>query len=110
MAKIRRIPKNYRGVKPTGRMMSDLMPRVLCEIQEKSKGDQEIVFRTWIEVVGERLAPMTEPQGFTNGVLFVKVKNATLHSILSGPEKKRLIDEMRKKLPGVTMNTIVFKI
>jgi len=110
MAKIRRIPKNYQGVKPTGRTMSDLMPRVLQQIQEKAKGDHDVVFRAWVEVVGERLAPMTEPQSYANGVLFVRVKNATLHSILSGPEKKRLIDEMRKKLPGVTMNTIVFRV
>ncbi|MCI5052209.1 MAG: DUF721 domain-containing protein [Simkaniaceae bacterium] len=110
MDEIKRIPKNYDGKRPTGRLIGSLLPRVLKGIQKEVESEVQVVFDTWYEVVGKRLAPMTEAQAFTNGVVFVKVKNATLHSIFSANQKKRLIDEMHKKLPGVRINALVFRI
>lgn len=107
---IRRIPKNYDGIFPTGRSLDRLLPKFLKKIQHGVLEDHRVIFNAWFEVVGPRLAPMTEPVSFEKGNLFIKVKNATLHSILAGAEKKRLLDEMRKKLPGVKVNALVFRI
>lgn len=45
------------------------------------------------------MAPMTEPISFFDGVLTVKVKSATLYSLLCHHEKPRLLKQLQRKFP-----------
>ena len=105
-----RTPKNYDGTEPTGRQIRHLLPNFLNEIGEIYKERPDLVLVGWVEIIGDKLAPMTEAVSFESGVLTVKVKNSTLHSLLSQHEKARLLKSLKDKFPSVTIRNIMFRI
>jgi hypothetical protein len=64
----------------------------------------------WPDVIGPKLASMTQAHSFVDGVLLVKVKNSTLHSLLSQNDKPRILNLLRKRFPNVEIKTIYFRI
>jgi len=107
---IPRIPKNYDGPEITTRRMSELLPSVLSQVSDKYQERPDLILASWPEIVGPQLAPMTQAVSFDEGVLYVKVKNSTLYSLLSKNDKPKLIESLRKKFPKVSLRTIVFRI
>ena len=107
---MKRIPKNYSGTKPTARHIQQLIPEVLQSMSNTFKEGGELVMGAWPEIVGEKLAPMTHATSFERGVLRVKVKNATLHSLLKEHEKWTLLSELKRYFPTLTIKDIVFYI
>ena len=107
---MKRIPKNYSGTKPTARHIQNLLPELLQSMSDTFKEGGELIMEVWPDVVGEKLAPMTQATGFERGVLRVKVKNATLHSLLKEHEKWPLLSELKKRFPTLTIKDIVFYI
>ena len=53
---------------------------------------------------------MTQAVAFADGVLVVKVKNSTLHSLLSQNDKLRILTMLRQKFPRVEIHNICFRI
>ncbi|MBP9840861.1 MAG: DUF721 domain-containing protein [Simkaniaceae bacterium] len=107
---MKRIPKNYSGTKPTARHIQQLIPEVLQSMSSTFKEGGELIMGAWVEVVGEKLAPMTAATSFERGVLRVKVKNATLLSLLREHEKGALLSELKRRFPTLTIKDIVFYI
>lgn len=107
---MKRIPKNYSGTKPTARQIQFLLPEVLQSMSNTFKEGGELIMGVWPEVIGEKLASMTQAVSFERGVLRVKVKNATLHSLLKEHEKWPLLAELKKRFPTLTIKDIVFYI
>lgn len=105
-----RTPKEYNGTKVTTHRMNDLIPFVLEKITEVYQQQPELVLAAWPELIGAKLAKMTQAVSFKNGVLVVNVKNSTLYSLLSQNEKSRLTQLLRGKFPRVEIKTIVFRI
>lgn len=106
----RRIPVNYDGTRVTTRTMKDLLPRVLSGIEKTHQQRPDLLLASWPDIIGQQLATMTEAVSFTDGVLVVKVKNSTLHSLLSQHDKPRILDKLRKKFPHTEIKTIIFRI
>ncbi len=105
-----RIPKNYRGNKPTGRKIGSILPNILGKLNKRYEEKGDLILKAWSEIVGERIAPMTQAVSFEEGNLKVKVKNSTLLSLLSEHEKKRLLILLRKKFPTITIRNIFFQL
>ena len=105
-----RTPKQYDGTQVTSHRMTDLLPRVLAKIGEVYQQRADLILAMWPDVIGTKLAAMTQAVSFTNGILVVKVKNSTLHSLLSQHEKLRLLNLLRKKFPHVEIKNIYFRI
>ncbi len=105
-----RIPKNYDGTGLTTRSMSQLLPHVLSKIGHVYHQKGEVIIATWPNIIGPSLATMTQAISFIDGVLLIKVKNSTLHSLLSRNEKPRLLRVLREKFPQVEIKTIYFRI
>lgn len=95
---------------PTSRPIDVIIPKVLRNITGSFKEGGAVILGAWSEIVGEKLAPMTKAVKFERGVLSVKVKNATLHSLLKEHEKWRLLREYRQRFPSLTVKDIVFQI
>ncbi len=95
----KRTPRNYQGTENPVKKMGDLLPELLTEIGRKSKDPREEIFRFWMELMGEKMAPLTEPISFFDGVLTVKVKSSTLYSLLCQHEKPRLLKQLQEKFP-----------
>lgn len=109
MAKGDRTPRNYDGIKPTGKLLGDLLPKVFSDIGDTYNKRGDLILAAWPEIIGEKLAPMTAAVAFEGGVLTVKVKNSTLYSLLSTHEKGRLLKALKEKFPKSTIRNIVFR-
>jgi len=90
--------------------MTDLLPQVLAKIGEVHHQRSDLILAMWPDIIGAKLATMTQAVSFSDGVLVVKVKNSTLHSLLSQHEKLRLLNILRQKFPRVEIKNIYFRI
>lgn len=106
----RRTPRNYDGTEVTSRKISDLLPYVLSEIGGIYQQRPDLLLAAWPEIIGAKLAPMTEAASFSDGVLFVKVRNSSLLSLLIQNEKNRLLSLIRKKFPSIKIDNIIFRL
>lgn len=95
----KRTPRNFDGIEPPGKKLQELLPEVLSRIAKKSGSPWQEIFREWEHLLGKQMAPFTSPISFENGVLTVKVKSATLYSLLCQHEKARLLNQLQKKFP-----------
>ncbi len=99
------------STKVSNRKLGDLLPQILAKVEAKLNAKPQAILDHWPKIVGPELAPMTRAERFDDGVLYVKVKNSTLLSMLSNPhDKKRLMESMRSKLSGISIKNIVFRI
>jgi hypothetical protein len=105
-----RTPQNYDGTRTTSKRMTDLLPKVLDKIDETYQQRGDLILVMWPEIIGPKLAGMTEAVSFLDGVLHVKVKNSTLHSLLSQNEKFRLLSILRQRFPRVEIRALSFRI
>lgn len=105
-----RTPKNYDGIRPTGRELSKLLGEVLGKIGIRHAFRPELVLAAWPEVIGPRLAGYTSAVSFRDGILIIKVKNSTLYSLLAEHEKHRLLKSLQEKFPSVTIKNLIFRI
>ncbi len=105
-----RTPRQYDGTQVTSHRMIDLLPRVLAKIGEVYQQRSDLILAMWPEVIGAKLAAMTQAVSFANGILVVKVKNSTLHSLLSQNDKLRILNLLRQKFPNAEIKNIYFRI
>lgn len=105
-----RTPRQYDGTRATSHRLTDLFPLVLAKIGEVYQQRADLILAAWPDIMGVKLATMTQAVSFTDGILVVKVKNSTLHSLLSQQEKLRLLNVLRKKFPNVEIKNIYFRI
>jgi hypothetical protein len=97
----RRTPRNYNGTQTTTHRVSDLLPHVLGQISEVYQDNPELILAAWPDIIGEKLASMTQAVSFSKGVLTVKVQNSTLYALLSRQEKPRILNLLKKKFPKI---------
>lgn len=105
-----RTPRNYDGTQPTGKLLRQLLPELLGQIGASHQERPDLILAAWAQVIGERLSPMTQAVSFHEGILTVKVKNSTLHSLLSQHERPRLLRSLREKFPNAKIHNIIFRI
>ncbi len=105
-----RTPKHYDGTELTTRRIGQLLPIVLSKIGEVYHQRADLIIAMWPNIIGPELAKMAQAVSFSNGILVVKVKNSTLHSLLSQNEKPRLLHMLRKRFPQIEIKTIYFRI
>ena len=95
--------------KRASKHIKNLLPKVLEKINENYQKNPINIKAMWPEIIGEKLAPMTKVLSFAKGVLVIKVKSSTLHSLLSNYEKERLLKKMQKKFSEKIIRNIFFK-
>jgi hypothetical protein len=105
-----RTPRQYDGTQVTSRRVTDLLPNVLAKIGEVYQQQPDLILAMWSDIIGPQLAPMARAVSFVEGVLLVKVKNSTLHSLLSQYERVRLLQLLRQKFPNVEIRNICFRL
>lgn len=92
----------------TSKQIRFLLPGALRAIGERHQLRPDLVLAAWPSLVGERIAPMTKAESFIDGVLTIKVRNSSLLSLLAQHEKKRLLSELRKQFPRLSVQAIRF--
>lgn len=105
---VQRRSRRYDGTEIPARSLSDLLPQILGEISRKSTPlGKEAISLCWAQILGEKMAPLTECVSWTDGVLTVKVKSATLYSLLCQHEKARLLKKLQEQFP---IRNLVFRV
>lgn len=64
----------------------------------------------WAEAVGPDYSQQTRVLGLKRGILEIDVASGVLVQELTHYHRKRLLDELRKKLPGQTIKELRFKV
>jgi Dna[CI] antecedent DciA-like protein len=105
-----RTPKQFDGTQATSHRMSDLLPFVLSKIEKNYQQHSDLILAMWPDIIGPKLASMTQALSFGEGILVVKVKNSTLHSLLSQNDKGRILNLLREKFPHAEIKNICFRI
>ncbi len=98
-----------RATRLTSVHLKDMLSGYLRSFSEVQEKRPLLILEAWPEVIGERLAPMAKAVSFTDGVLTVKVNNASLYSLLMQHEKTKLLNAIREKFPSVEIKTITFR-
>jgi predicted nucleic acid-binding Zn ribbon protein len=65
--------------------------------------------RAWAEAVGPQGAKLTRVGSLRRGVLEVTVGNAVLMQELASFHKRRLLEQLRQRLPGAPIHDIRFR-
>lgn len=102
-----RTPRNYQGTENPAKNVAELLPEVMSDLGKKIKDPREEIFQFWRELIGEKMAPLTEPVSFFDGVLTVKVKSSTLYSLLVAHERPRLLSRLQEKF---SIRNLVFRV
>ena len=93
----------------TNKRLQDLLPKALGQIGAMQRDRPDLIVSAWPQVIGEKLASMTKAVSFDKGVLYVKVSNSTLYSLLAQHERGRLLKSLREKFPSVEIKNICFR-
>ena len=107
---VKRTPRNYAGTTPVSHTLDSLLPEILHSIDTAYNKQPRRVLQAWPEIIGQKLAPMTVAVSLIEGVLTVRVKNATLYSLLVQHEKERLLKALQKKFSKGAVCQLVFKV
>jgi len=67
------------------------------------------VYRAWEEVVGPDVAAATRVMGFAQHKIYVEVRSAARRHELATFFKKRILADLREKLPNILIQDIVFR-
>ena len=105
----RRNPKNYDGSHVTSHSISDILPSVLTHVTTLYGERGDLIINGWPDIIGPNLSGMTAAESFKDGILYVRVRNSTLHSLLSQHDKPKILRKLRQRFPGVNIKTIVFR-
>jgi len=105
-----RTPKNYDGIEKTAKELRNILPQALQKLGANFEQRPDLILAIWPEMIGEKLAPMTQAVSFIDGVLTVKVRNSSLYSLLSQHEKPKLIKVLRTRFPSVMIRNIIFRL
>jgi len=96
------------GKKSGPRNIGTVLETLISElgIEKKIKGHQVVAL--WEEIVGEKIAKVTEAHKVDDGVLFVKVKNSAWRNELT-MKKLEIIKMINDKVKRNTVSDIVFR-
>ena len=107
----KRTPFGYDGNALTARHLQDILSLIMKRLGPLYATQPAVVLSVWPAVVGDKIACLTTAHRFQEGILYVKVKNSMMFSLLSNPVDKQKIQEaVRAAVPGIVLKNIVFKI
>lgn len=94
---------------PVGRSIQSVLPKLLKSI-DLSKGKwREEILKAWPQVVGEQVNSYTEVVDCDHDTLTIRVKSATLYSMLVMQERERILKKFQEKYPELGIKKIVFR-
>ncbi len=90
-------------------LVGEILSRLFTARGWGRKQDRLRLEDAWANAVGPDNLKHTRVSGLRRGVLEVIVGNAALLQELAHYHKRRLLEELRKRLPGITINDLRFK-
>jgi hypothetical protein len=106
----RKNPRHFDGTRGTSHHLQELLPQVLDAAQRRVAQRPDLILVAWSRLIGPSFEGMTEALSFEEGVLTVRVKNATLYSLLQQYERARLLSRLRQECPHTEIKNILFRV
>ena len=94
-----------KGPEPIGEILS----RLFAARGWGRRQDRLRLEEAWAEAAGPELAPHTRVAALRRGVLEVHVANAVLLQELAHFHKRRLLEHLRRRLPGSSVKDLRFR-
>jgi len=94
-----------RGPEP----LSEILSRLFTARGWGRRQDRLRLEQAWTEAAGAEVATRTRVGGLRRGVLDVEVANAVLLQELAHYHKRRLLEGLRSRLPGVMITDLRFR-
>ena len=94
-----------KGPEPLGEILS----RLFTANGWGRKQDRLRLEQAWAEAVGPEFAPQTRVGALKRGVLEVEVGNAVLMQELAHYHKRRLLEDLRRRLPHTPLTDLRFR-
>jgi predicted nucleic acid-binding Zn ribbon protein len=89
--------------------LGEILSRLFAARGWGRRQDRLRLEEAWAEAVGPEAAPHTRVGGLRRGVLEVVVANAVLLQELAHYQKRRLLEQLRGRLPGTPVNDLRFR-
>lgn len=102
-------PANYRGTRLTSHRLSSVLPLAMQSIEKNMKERPDLVLAAWPEIIGPKLATMTEAVSFNDNILIVHVHDSILYSMISKKEKPKIMAFIRQRFPNIHIKSIFFR-
>lgn len=80
----------------------------LSHLRKILAGKPQEVIEAWYEILGKKYNGMTRAIGLKDGILSIKVRNASLYAVLKQSSQKELISRIHSAVPGVKVKEIRF--
>ena len=101
----KRLPAEPSGPEPIGEVLS----RLFTARGWGRKQDRLRLEEAWAAAAGPEIAAQTRPGAFRRGVLEVEVTGGVLLQELAHYHKRRLLEALRRALPGATIGDLKFR-
>ena len=101
----KRVPAEPTGPEPIGEVLS----RLFTARGWGRKQDRLRLERAWAAAVGPEYVAQTRLGGLRRGVLEVEVISAVLLQELAHFHKRRLLEQLRRRLPGTPLTDLRFR-
>src|SRR5438552_6091508 len=101
-----------RSRRPQGKgpeLLGEVLSRLFTARGWGRKQDRLRLEQAWAEAVGPAGAKQTRVAGLRRGVLEIEVGSAVLLQELTHYHKRKLLEQIRKRLPGVTVTDLRFR-
>jgi hypothetical protein len=79
--------------------LKDLLGGFLQGVEGRVRARPDLILGAWAEMIDPKWRGMTEASSFEKGVVVVKVKNASLYSLLVQQEGARLLKKLQARFP-----------
>ena len=89
--------------------LGEILSRLFAARGWGRRQDRLRLEEAWASAVGPEIAPQTRVGGLRRGVLEVMVANAILLQELAHYQKRRLLEQLRSRLPGTTVTDLRFR-
>ena len=107
---LQRTPKYFDGTDPPGKKIEEILPKILEKIAKSINSPREAIVQEWNLILGEKMARFTQVVSFSDGVLTMIVKSATLYSLLCQHERPSLLKRLREKFPILSSKLLVISL
>ena len=88
--------------------LRDLLKGFLEGVESRAQAKPGLVLEAWAEVIDPKWRGMTEASSFEKGTVVIKVKNASLYSLLVQQEGSGLLKKLQAKFPESGIKKLKF--
>jgi hypothetical protein len=103
------MPPNHQAPRKGPELLSEVLSRLFTARGWGRRQDRLRLEQAWAEAIGTDGTRQTRVAALRRGVLEIEVGSAVLLQELTHYHKRKLLEQIRKRLPGVTVMDLRFR-